>query len=97
MTNRFRPTISSLAPLCFVLACAWFVGCAASSPPPPPPPPPPRALTVTPQRKQSRAQQDSDTSACQSMASGQATSSETWAQIFTSCMGGRGYMVQLPY
>ena len=46
------------------------------------------------QRRQSKAQQDADSAACQSMASGQATSSETWAQIFTACMGGRGYLVQ---
>jgi hypothetical protein len=29
-----------------------------------------------------------------SMASAQATSSETWTQMFTACMGGRGYLVQ---
>jgi len=59
------------------------------------PPPPPRALSVTPQRKQSKSQQGRDSADCQSMASGQATSSESWAQIiFTACMGGRGYLVQ---
>jgi hypothetical protein len=73
--------------------CSSIVACA------PPPPqavyvPPPRALTVSPQRRQNQAQQDRDSAACQSMASGQATSSETWAQIFTACMGGRGYLVQ---
>ena len=73
------------------LACSSIVACA---PAPPPYVPPPRALTISPQRRQSQAQQDRDNSACQSMASGQATSSDTWAQIFTSCMGGRGYLVQ---
>jgi len=79
------------------LTCAAIVAC---EPPPqpapyaPPPPPPRRALTITAQKGQSQAQQDRDSAACQSMASGQATSSETWAQIFTSCMGGRGYLVQ---
>jgi len=85
--------MSLLARLCFALACVCFIGCYEPAPAPVAPPPP-RALTVTPQRNQSRAQQDADKSDCQSMASGQATSSETWAQIFTSCMGGRGYLVQ---
>ena len=76
-------------------ACVTLVACATQAPEPyPVQAPAPRALTVTAQRKQSQAQQDRDKSDCQSMASGQATSSETWAQIFTSCMGGRGYMVQ---
>jgi len=57
-------------------------------------PPPPRSLTITAQHRQSQAQQDRDSSACQSMASGQASSSETWAQSFTACMSGRGYLVQ---
>jgi len=83
----------SLVALCATLACVWIVGCY-QPPPPPPPPPPPRSLSVSPQRNQSRAQMDRDRADCQSMASGQATSSETWAQIFTSCMSGRGYMVQ---
>jgi hypothetical protein len=77
-----------------VLTCASMVACEPVPPPPPPYVPPPRALTVTAQRRQSQAQQDSDSAACQSMASGQATSSETWAQIFTACMSGRGYLVQ---
>ena len=80
-----------------VLMCAIMIGCAPSAPPPPPPPPPappPRALTVSPQRKQSQAQQNSDSAACQSQASAQATTSQEWAVIFTSCMSGRGYLVE---
>ena len=76
------------------IACAPIVGCATQQQEPAYVPPPQRALTVTAQRKQSQRQQDSDSAACQSMASGQATSSQSWAQIFTACMGGRGYMVQ---
>jgi hypothetical protein len=86
------------------LGCAvgvlWIVGCVtyAPTPPPAPPPPPaapaPRALTITAQRRQSQAEQDRDKADCQAMASGQATSSDSWAQIFTACMGGRGYLVQ---
>src|SRR5262245_46591513 len=78
------------------IACSSIVACASPQPEPAyaPPPPPPRALTVTPQRKQSPGQQGRDSADCQSMASGQATSSETWAQIFTACMGGRGYLVR---
>jgi len=76
------------------LACAPMLGCAYQEPAPPPPPPPaPRALTVTAQRKQSQTQQDRDSAACQSQASGQATSSQEWTVIFTSCMSGRGYRV----
>jgi hypothetical protein len=75
------------------LVVVALVGCAAQQPYPAAPPPP-RALTVTAQRNQSQARQDKDRADCQSMASGQATSSESWAQIFTACMGGRGYMVQ---
>jgi len=77
------------------LTCAIMIGCAPSAPPPPPPPAPtPQALTVTAQRKQSRAQQDRDTSECQSQASAQAATSQEWVVIFTSCMSGRGYLVQ---
>jgi hypothetical protein len=72
---------------------ALLIGCAARQPEPPPEPPPPRALQITPQRRQSRARQDADKADCQSMASSQATSSQTWAQIFVSCMSGRGYRV----
>jgi hypothetical protein len=96
MKQRFLPRHSVL-PLVAAVACLSMVACYPPPPEPmyaPPPPPPPRALTVTPQRRQSRSQQDSDSAACQSMASGQATSSDTWAQIFTACMGGRGYLVQ---
>ena len=77
-------------------ATIFFGSIVACAPRPEPyvPPPAPRALAVTAQRKQSQRQQDSDSASCQSMASGQATSSDTWAQIFTACMGGRGYLVQ---
>jgi hypothetical protein len=78
--------------------CASLAGCVTQPEPPPPVsfggPPAPRALRITAQRRQSQAEQDRDKADCQSMASGQATSSQTWAQIFTSCMGGRGYMVE---
>jgi hypothetical protein len=60
----------------------------------PAPAPAPTALTITAQRRQSQAQQDRDKADCQRMATGQATSSASWAQIFTACMGGRGYMVE---
>ena len=85
-----RRIVSSLG----ALACLWVVGCTTYYPAPAPAPAPQRALTITAQRRQSQAQQDRDSAACQSMASGQATSSDSWAQIFTACMGGRGYMVQ---
>ena len=85
-----------LTPFIAALTCVSLVACEPAPQPPPPAAyaPPPRALTVTAQHGQNKAQQDRDSAACQSMASGQATSSETWAQIFTACMGGRGYMVQ---
>lgn len=66
---------------------AFIVGCES-------PPPAPRALVVTGQRGQTQAEQDRDKSDCQSMASAQANSSESWAQIFAACMNGRGYLVQ---
>ena len=69
------------------------VGCAYQEPVPPPAPAP-RALTITAQKKQTKAQQDADSAACQSQASAQATNSHEWTLIFTSCMSGRGYMVQ---
>jgi hypothetical protein len=43
---------------------------------------------------QTQADQDRDKSDCQSMASAQANSSASWAQIFASCMEARGYLVQ---
>jgi hypothetical protein len=58
------------------------------------PAPAPRALRVTAQRKQSQNQQNRDKAECQNLASAQASSSQAWAQIFASCMGGRGYMVE---
>ena len=76
-----------------VLVCGSLIGCVAY-PQAPPPPPPPRALTVSAQNRQSQARQDKDRADCQSMASAQGTSSESWAQVFTGCMSGRGYMVQ---
>ena len=94
---RFMPR-RLLGALAAAIACSSMIACYPPPPEPmyapPPPPPAPRALTVTAQRRQSRSQQDRDTLDCQSMASAQATSSDTWAQIFTACMGGRGYMVQ---
>jgi len=57
-------------------------------------PPPPRSLTITAQHRQSQAQQDRDKADCQNMASAQGNSSVSWAQIFTGCMSGRGYLVQ---
>jgi len=80
--------------LAAAIACTSIVACYEPVYAPPPAPPAPRALTVTPQRNQSKGQQGRDSADCQSMASGQATSSESWAQIFTACMGGRGYLVQ---
>ena len=96
MGDRRRRIVSLLVPLCGALGCAWIAGCGPTYEPAPAyvPPPAPRSLTIIAQRKQSQAQQDRDKGDCQSMASGQATSSESWAQIFTSCMGGRGYMVR---
>jgi hypothetical protein len=80
---RFRRGIALVA----ILIGGLVVGCES-------PPPTPRALVVTAQRGQSQAQQDRDKSDCQSMASAQANSSESWAQIFAACMNGRGYLVQ---
>lgn len=95
MPHRRRPFVSSPTALAAAFVGVTLVACATRAPEPyPVQPPAQRALTITAQRRQSQAQQDRDKSDCQSMASGQATSSETWAQIFTSCMGGRGYMVQ---
>jgi hypothetical protein len=80
----------------------WATGCVAYAPStstpapvaPPPSAPPPRALTITAQRRQSQAQQDRDKADCQAIASGRATSSDAWADVFTGCMTGRGYLVQ---
>jgi hypothetical protein len=81
--------------LAAAIAGASLVACYTQAPEPAyAPPPAPRALTITAQRHQSQRQQDRDSTDCQSMAASQATSSAAWAQIFTSCMGGRGYMVQ---
>jgi hypothetical protein len=92
---RRRRSISSLAALVAALACSSIIGCATqTSAPVHAPQPPPRALRITAQRNQSQRQQDGDKADCQSIASGQAASSESWARVFTACMGGRGYMVE---
>ena len=86
-------TSRRLVPLWF--ACGALVACAERAPEPVyVAPPAPRALTITAQRRQSQKQQDRDKADCQRMATGQATSSDSWSQIFTGCMGGRGYMVE---
>ena len=77
-----------------ILASCSFAACAPEPVPVYVAPAPPRALTITAQRRQSQKQQDRDKADCQRIASGQATSSETWAQVFAGCMGGRGYMVE---
>ena len=82
----------SLAAVGVALACTSLAACTYYDTPPPQPEP--QALRVTAQRNQSQRQQDQDSNQCQSMASAQATSSASWAQIFTACMGGRGYMVE---
>jgi hypothetical protein len=84
VSARFRRGAVALLGL---LAAALVVGCET-------PPPPPQALTVIAQKGQSQAQQDRDSAECQSMASAQANSSGSWAQIFDACMGGRGYLVR---
>jgi len=85
--------LAPMSPL-LVLAVACTVGIVGCARQEPAPPPAPRALTVYPQQRQSQAQQNKDKAECQNTASAQATSSETWAQIFTACMSGRGYGVQ---
>jgi hypothetical protein len=80
------------APLAVALACALLAACYTQ--PQYVEPPSPRALTITAQHKQSQRQQDRDKADCQNMASAQANSSASWAQIFTGCMSGRGYLVQ---
>ena len=77
-----------------LLACAPLAACYQQPQPYYAEPPPPRALTITAQHKQSQRQQDRDKADCQNMASAQANSSASWAQIFTGCMSGRGYFVQ---
>ena len=81
-------------PFTVVLAVCAVVGTGCPPQQPPPPPPGPRALTVYPERKQSQAQLNKDQAQCQNTASAQATSSESWSQIFTACMSGRGYGVR---
>lgn len=92
--GRSRPTLSGFL-FVTALVCAPLLGCVEQAPPPPPEPPPaPRSLTISPQRKQSQKQQDRDSSQCQSQAAAQAHSSDAWVTIFTSCMSGRGYLVE---
>jgi len=90
-----RP-VRRLVPLFAVLAVCATIGngCAPQQPPPPPPPVAPARLTVYPERKQGQAQMNKDQAQCQNTASAQATSSESWSQIFTACMAGRGYGVR---
>ena len=92
-----RP-VRRLVPLFAVLAVCAAVGngCAPQEPPPPLPAPPP-APTRRPgytEHKQIQAQMNKDQAQCQNTASAQATSSESWSQIFTACMAGRGYGVR---
>ena len=98
MTMKEHRTISEsgrkAGTLAIVFGCAVVVGCASSTPPPPPVAPAPQALTISPQRKQSQAQQGRDSGECQSQAAAQAATSQDWVVIFTSCMSGRGYLVQ---
>ena len=91
-----RPSRRPVSPVVILAACTLLgvVACAPQQPSAPLPPPPPRALTVYPERNQSQAQLNKDQAQCQNTASAQATSSESWAQIFTACMSGRGYGVR---
>jgi hypothetical protein len=93
MAHRSHRWSTGCGALVALFACTTWVACARRAVEPVAPPAP-RALTITAQRKQSQAQQDRDKADCQRMAAGQATSSASWAQIFTACMGGRGYMVE---
>jgi len=83
----------SVSLLAITLACVPLAACYQPQPYYAEPPPP-RSLTITAQHRQSQAQQDRDKADCQNMASAQANSSVSWAQIFTGCMSGRGYLVQ---
>jgi hypothetical protein len=91
-----RRSLSRFLALATALAAIPLSGCARQQPQPVyyPPPTPQRSLSIQAQRNQSQRQQDRDKADCQEMATGQATSSDSWAQIFTACMGGRGYMVR---
>jgi hypothetical protein len=82
-----------VGPLAIALACVPLAACYYPQPQYVEPPAP-RALTITAQHRQSQRQQDRDKADCQNMASAQANSSASWAQIFTGCMSGRGYLVQ---
>lgn len=93
---RGESAVSSCARFVIALASSLLiVACAPPRPAPlPAPPPANRTLTITAQRRQSQRQQDDDKADCQSMASGQPTSSASRVQVFTGCMGGRGYRVE---
>jgi len=90
--SSMRHRRRSVTPLAIALACTALAACYQE--PRYVEQPPPRSLTITAQHRQSQAQQDRDKSDCQNMASAQANSSSSWAQIFTGCMSGRGYLVQ---
>jgi hypothetical protein len=94
MIPRHHRFLSLRTSLGVALVGTLAAGCVQRVYEQPAPAPPPAALSITAQRRQSQAQQDRDKADCQRMANGQATSSATWAQIFTACMGGRGYMVE---
>ena len=91
MGHARRRFVSATAALGIAFACV-LGGCYQEQPRPVEPAP--RALTITAQRNQSQARQDRDKADCQSIASAQANSSASWAQIFAGCMSGRGYLVQ---
>lgn len=96
MANPVHRPAMSLAAFVAATVCVLVVatGCTQQQPAAPPMPTAPRALNIYAQRGQSQARQNKDKAECQSTASAQATSSETWAQAFTACMGARGYTVQ---
>ena len=83
-SSRSRRALAALAGLSLG---ALLVACETE-------PPPPRALVIRAMKGQTQADQNRDKSDCQSMASAQASSSGSWAQIFASCMEARGYLVQ---
>jgi hypothetical protein len=76
------------------LGAALVVSGCAQQQAAPAPPPAPTALSITAQQGQSQSRQNADKAQCQSQASQFARSSHEWAQMFTECMSGRGYLVQ---
>lgn len=91
MRDRHHPTMPARIVLA-ALACWAALGCATQQPAPVPVAP--RALVISAQRGQNQSRQDRDKADCQSIASSRASSSEGWAQMFTGCMTGRGYLVE---